>query len=206
MIHAIWLGPRRMLPLHEHCLQSWAGYEVRLWDESALADEFGSDLILPVDYPHKGVAGDVFRYQVLRRFGGLYLDVDVELIKPIPQWTLDLGDAVGLESVVASRVGSAVVFARAEGPFIRAVEEQVRASVLAELEKPEPGWMLAAGPPFLTRTVESLPLGQRPVVLGPRHFYPAPPGKSPGEIWPETFAIHHWTKSWGTGIALDKRV
>ena len=85
VIHYIWLGGQPLPPLGEKCLASWRSqlpdWEIRRWDESNS----------PVRHPFvrammdRGLyafASDYIRLDILAKYGGLYLDTDVELIRP----------------------------------------------------------------------------------------------------------------------------
>jgi len=43
-------------------------------------------------------ASDYARFDILRQYGGVYLDTDVELLKPIPEWVLQDRAFTGMES------------------------------------------------------------------------------------------------------------
>lgn len=85
-IHYCWFGTRKMTPLMRRCLDSWkrhlTGYELREWSESNT----------PLDTPHHREAArqgrwakvaNIVRLEVLHAEGGVYLDTDVELLRPL---------------------------------------------------------------------------------------------------------------------------
>lgn len=87
VIHYVWLGGNPLPKIAEKCMESWKkfcpDYEIKRWDESNLdvnKYQFTKDA-----YEAKKFAfvSDVFRTEILYKEGGIYLDVDVELIKPI---------------------------------------------------------------------------------------------------------------------------
>ena len=86
-IHYIWFGGNPLPPLVEKCIQSWKkfcpDYEIIRWDESNLNVDkykFARDAY---DAKKFAFASDVFRFDILANEGGIYMDVDVELLKPL---------------------------------------------------------------------------------------------------------------------------
>ena len=90
VIHYIWLGGAPLSPLIEKCIESWKkqcpDYEIKRWDESNL--DIGKYKFAKEAYDAKNwaFASDVFRYDVLYNNGGIYLDTDVELLKPLDEF------------------------------------------------------------------------------------------------------------------------
>ena len=87
VIHYIWLGGKELPPIAEKSIRSWKkycpGYEIKRWDESNLdlnKYQFVKDALEAKKY---AFASDVLRTDILYNHGGIYFDVDVELLKPI---------------------------------------------------------------------------------------------------------------------------
>lgn len=86
-IHYIWLGKNPLPKMVKKCMKSWAkhcpDYEIVRWDESNL--DLDSNQFCKEAYECKkyAFASDVLRFQILKEQGGIYLDVDVELYKPL---------------------------------------------------------------------------------------------------------------------------
>ena len=89
IIHYIWLGGNPLPKIAEKCIESWKkmcpDYEIKRWDESNLdleKYEFCKDALASRKF---AFASDVLRTDILYNHGGLYLDIDVEIIKPIDE-------------------------------------------------------------------------------------------------------------------------
>ncbi|MCL2630165.1 MAG: hypothetical protein FWD49_01415 [Firmicutes bacterium] len=86
-IHYIWLGGNPLSPLMEMCIESWKkfcpDYEIIKWDETNL--DFSNCAYAVQAYEAKKWAfvSDYCRFLVLHGHGGIYLDIDVELLKPL---------------------------------------------------------------------------------------------------------------------------
>ena len=87
VIHYCWFGKKPLPLLAEKCIASWKKYhpdfEIKRWDES----NFDVDIIpyTRETYAHGKYAfvSDYARFQILYQEGGIYLDTDVELLRPL---------------------------------------------------------------------------------------------------------------------------
>ena len=86
VFHQIWVGPDPVLSGFDEWRESWArnhpGWELRLWTD----DNLPAGLRNPVVYErerHPVERADILRLELVYRFGGVYLDADLECRKPI---------------------------------------------------------------------------------------------------------------------------
>lgn len=86
-IHYIWLGGNPLPDMVLKCMESWKkfcpDYEIVRWDESNLNIDINKYCRQAYDNKKYAFASDVLRYYVVHEHGGIYLDVDVELLKPL---------------------------------------------------------------------------------------------------------------------------
>jgi len=85
-IHYIWLGGGEMSSTIQNCMATWQkvcpDYEIVEWNEHNY-DMTQSQLIKnAVRAKNWALAADMMRAEILLKHGGIYLDTDVELIKP----------------------------------------------------------------------------------------------------------------------------
>lgn len=100
IIHYCWFGRHPLPPLARKCIESWKkylpGYEIKEWNE----DNFDVNMIpfTKEAYAAKKYAfvSDFARYFILNKYGGIYFDTDVEIIKPLDD-ILALGPFMGFE-------------------------------------------------------------------------------------------------------------
>lgn len=102
VIHYIWLGGNSTPKLFDKCLKSWQkfcpDYQIKRWDESNLdinKYKFTKDAYAARKF---AFVSDVFRTEILYNEGGIYLDVDVELLKPIDQILQNADCVMGFET------------------------------------------------------------------------------------------------------------
>ena len=87
-IHYCWFGGNPLPPLAEKCISSWKkfcpGFDIIRWDEQNF-DFSSAPLYVQQAYEQKKWAfvTDYVRLQVVYEHGGIYLDTDVELRKPL---------------------------------------------------------------------------------------------------------------------------
>lgn len=101
VIHYCWFGHNPLPPLAEKCIASWRkflpDYEIKRWDES----NFDVNII---PYTAEAYAAgkyafvsDYARFWILYKYGGLYFDTDVEVIRPLDD-IIKLGPFMGMET------------------------------------------------------------------------------------------------------------
>lgn len=142
IIHCFWAeGPKTKLA--EKCLASWRKFapdwEIREWNLESLGvdesrshteDEIPSFVWKAVAARKWAMVSDWARMRVLKEFGGIYLDLDVELVKPISElpdgewvageWTanggtwMNPGSGIALEKDSPVAVGMLEKYARLE--------------------------------------------------------------------------------------------
>ena len=95
ILHYCWFGENPMPPLYQKYIESWKkfcpDYEIREWNENNY--DVTQNTYMYDAYRNKKWAfvADYVRMDVIYRYGGVYLDVDVELLKPIDRFLNDTG-------------------------------------------------------------------------------------------------------------------
>jgi len=203
ILHFCWFGDREPPELAHACLASWEAvmpdYEIRRW---------GNEQLPAVPYVQTALANrkfanvsDYMRFHILRQHGGIYLDTDVEVLKPF--------DALLDESMFAGwqqnrQINNAVMGAVPGHPIpTLAVNELERRFKGSERET-------LAGPFFLTELLfskrgfslneyDTLTQHDDVTVHPTRIFYPYwHTWKFDAEqhVKPDTLCIHHWAATW----------
>ncbi len=95
VIHYIWLGGCEIPDRLQKCMDSWKkecpSYVIKRWDESNL-DLSGNEYVKQAyDMKKYGFASDFLRLEILYKYGGIYIDTDVELIKPLDEMLYQTG-------------------------------------------------------------------------------------------------------------------
>lgn len=87
IIHTFWFSGEEMPEKYKECLQSWkkyaADFEIKIWNLDSYKPEKCLFFDQAIADKNWAFASDYARADVLRRYGGVYMDLDVEMLKPI---------------------------------------------------------------------------------------------------------------------------
>lgn len=206
IIHQIWLGGA----LPENCLnwqKSWQehhpDWEYRLWTDADLADFAFSDKKRFLKAINKAEQADILRYEILYRYGGLYVDTDFECLKPFDPLHMHCDFYCGLEAKLAHHnrpaMGNALIGSIPGHPILKRCLEQI--------SKQETGGeplkiQRYTGPHCLTRAFLCDQGDHLNVAFPFSYFYPLPShlreegGCKEKWVQEESFGIHYWSMTW----------
>ena len=110
IIHYCWFGRNPLPELAQKCIASWKkylpDYEIKEWNE----DNFDVNIIpyTAEAYAQKKYAfvSDYARFWIQHKYGGIYFDTDVEVIRPIDD-IIARGNFMGFETDPNSEKGDA---------------------------------------------------------------------------------------------------
>ena len=101
IIHYCWFGGGPMPELAFRCMESWKemlpGYEIRRWDENSFDCNICDYVKEAYGRKKWAFVSDYARFYVLEKYGGLYFDTDLELIRPIDD-IVNSGSFIATES------------------------------------------------------------------------------------------------------------
>lgn len=87
VIHYIWVGGNPLTPLAEKCIKSWEkncpDYEIKRWDETNFDINQNEYCKQAYEKRKWAFVSDYIRLKVLYDEGGIYMDTDVEVLKPL---------------------------------------------------------------------------------------------------------------------------
>lgn len=119
-IHYCWFGKGVKSSRIRSCIASWKkilpGYELKEWNESNFDVNFNSYVQEAYCVKKWAYVSDVARLYALYQEGGIYLDTDVEVIRPLDEF-LHLHAFIGRESANGS--GTGVIGSIAGGRFVK---------------------------------------------------------------------------------------
>ena len=184
ILHQVWVGPK---PPPHVLMKTWKDYhpswEYRLetslrgWRNQLLIDSL----------PGWDAKADVIRYELLERFGGIYVDADTECVSPLDrdERFLNQGCWAGYvsETEEPGYINNAVIGARPGSVFISDLVSGLKDS---NPNDPSP---VATGPFYFTKIASRHP---ELVVFPSYYFYPAyySGDQTCGAV--VAFALHHW--------------
>ncbi len=87
IIHAMWFSGDPMPELYRRCLNSWKkyapDYEIKIWNLETYKPGHCLFFEQAIEHRNWAFASDYARADLLRRYGGIYMDLDVEMLRPI---------------------------------------------------------------------------------------------------------------------------
>ena len=198
-IHYFWFGQGTMGALSEKCLKSWSekmpDYEINLWNESNLPYE-ASLAWTYIKKKEYAFASDFARYYILHKYGGIYLDTDVEVIRKFDD-LLSNKCFLGYED--DGRLNSAVIGAEKSSSFV-----EICMDIMKKNHADNRPYLIA--PELANR---ALKVACSNVTTYPKdYFYPYNPYSKKEnvkqllycDITENTYSIHHWEKKWKMNI------
>jgi len=205
LIHYVWVGGRPLPARFLRNIGTWKrhnpDYTIVCWDERSIDS---SDPYIARAREERAWAklSDFVRLQVIRDFGGIYLDTDVEVIRPLNALLIE-HCFFGYQSPFAEDelVCNAVIGARPQHPFILETLENF------PRDDPRPLNQVGTGPELISHALAAkglpasslTPVTVDNVTILPRAvFYPYHWSETYNKrcIQPETLALHHWDMSW----------
>jgi len=206
-IHYVWVGGP--LPAsQERYIESWRthnpDYDLVLWNEDTI--DFSIDFVARAYKERKWAkVADFVRLWAVHRHGGIYLDTDVEVVRPLdPLLQYPCFYGFQMEEHPTDWVCNAVFGAEKGHWFLAAALEQLQRApkALLGIERPT-----QFGPKLITRLLREEGLAHyspdgvwvRDVfVLPTEAFYPFTWEEpyDPARITDRTYAVHLWEKNW----------
>jgi len=211
IIHQVWLGgemPDKYKRLQQTWIDKNVGWEYKLWTDKDV-EEFGlenSEIFNKLT--NLGSKSDIFRYEILYRFGGVYVDTDFECVKSFDNFThLDLFTGTGQMSNPS--IFNGLIGCCKENKMIKRLIENIK------LDGDNNNWndiMKMTGPDYFTEELyKYIEENDDKIVVYPTSYFYSFPAverfkiRNDSEIEQkyyrsfsneETYAIHLWYTSW----------
>lgn len=209
VIHYCWFGGKPMPQKNQEWLDTWhkfcPDYEIVRWDEGNY--DYKKNEYMYEAYKQKkwGFVPDFARVDIIYNHGGIYLDVDVEIIKNIDD-LLYQEAFMGMQPdlCVANGLGFGAVKYH---PFIKVLMDDYDSRVFEFPEKLE---NVISGPMIQTETMKKhgwKPINQYQIVEGVT-VYPAPVlgGYVGDRLYHNgVYMLHHYDASWFPKDEIDAR-
>lgn len=212
-IHYCWFGSNKLPKDVKKCIKSWRkmcpDYEIIEWNESNFdvhCSPFMSDA-----YKEKKWAfvSDYARLKILYENGGIYLDTDVELLKPLDP--LLENHCYFPTQQIDKKINTGLGFgAEKKHPIIKEMLD-----VYDKLKFNKDNLDAIICPIINTQVLQKHGYEFAPVIQNmndikttiypPKYFDPISPGMDNNLMAEDTFSIHHYNASWSTTSHKFKR-
>ena len=218
-IHQIWIGseiPEELIPNCDRWELMHPLWEYKLWTDADLPEFHLKNQEAFDNALNYGEKADIWRYEILERYGGVYVDMDMYCVKPLDPLHYYYDFYAGISNVNAIELNNALIACSPHHPLI--------IECVNNIKKSKPGHpfqetIARTGPIYFTRIFMryiNKKSHNRVIALPVSFFYPLPNSFHGPQsdyilqhwIKPETFTVHFWECRWMKpgGIVHRKRV
>ena len=219
IIHYCWFGGGAISPESRRCIESWKkycpDYKIMVWNEQNF--DISQNRYAQQAYEAKKYAfvSDYVRLAVLYRYGGIYLDTDVELVRPLDE-LLQYKGFIGMEYSVPSAYGRTLLVNTGSGvgaePGCEMIGKMLagyrNASFLLETGEPDLRSCTRRDTPLFIKAGLQQKNEQQELdgflVLPTDCFSPFDYVTERMHKTPRTFAIHYYQGSWQSGNKANR--
>lgn len=209
MIHFIWLGsplPARCKPMIDSWKKMHPDWEVKLWTDQdvkkfRMVNQKAFDRAV-----NFGEKSDIWRYEILYRYGGLYVDTDFECLQPFDELHKTLEFYTGIAYDLEPVLFNGLIGSRPGHPILKACIDSLKTTNPDDCSQ---RIMSETGPYFFTKAFMGVVSQEKDVhgkivAFPTTYLYPMPNteyGMDPEvakKNWtrPESYALHYWAVSW----------
>ena len=209
IIHYCWFGHNPLPPIAIKCIDSWKNtlpeYEIKEWNESNFDLESNTYIKQAYDCKKWAFVTDYIRLKVLYEYGGIYMDTDVEVLKPLDSF-LKLPAFSGFESI--DKIETGIIGAVKENKWVKELLEDYDYRTFLKLDG---SYDLTPNVDIITNITKmrySIKLDNSLQHLDDVSFYPydwfCAKNFETGKITKteNTYTIHHFSGSW---ISVSQR-
>ena len=199
IVHLIWLGPNKPPAIFQNCLASIQEYmptwTCKIWTD----DDVESFNLVNKRYYDKesnyGAKSDIFRYEILYRYGGVYLDVDMVLLKPLDilHHTYKFYTSL-LPSYCTGILANGIIGSAPGHPILKQCIKDIK-------KHRDDKWLIErTGPIHFQKSFYTAlkKINKDRIIAFPKSFF-IPADKYETYMLhtkPESFALHYWEGSW----------
>jgi len=202
VIHYCWFGGAPLPPKAERCLASWSrhfpDWEIRRWDESNYDVRTIPYTAQAYTMRKYAFVSDYARFDIIYRYGGVYFDTDVEVIRPFDD-ILCRGAFMGMEGkLVNPGLG---IGAESGHPLYAEILQYYESLAFTDTHgRRLPGTVVGHTTDVLRRhgyRYDSIEQNIEGIIIYPNdYFNPFDDITGRLSITSHTHSIHHYAKSW----------
>lgn len=214
-IHYCWFSGNPIPDSLKRCIETWErfcpDYEIVRWDESNYDISWSPYMVQAYEKKMWGFVPDVARLDILYRYGGIYLDTDVELIRSLDELLYQPGfcgvekwGVVNPGGCSGAQAGNSAfqVMLEFRKKYFSVQTNQSFSNISSGLADTSALCQIGMIPNGATHTFTSIGL----TVYSSEFFHPFDYASGETAITENTFSIHHFSGTWlGEGAALERQ-
>ena len=185
LFHWIWFGPKPIPELHQRWIDGWLqlhpGWKHILWTDANRPALVNEAQFRAAD--NFAEMSDIARYEILCRYGGVYVDTDTECLRSIEPLLAGVS-AFAIEAGELHTINTTPLGAIPDHPWLKEVVARLPHAM-------ETGWgnMHRTGPKFLTGVTQD----RSDVAIFSNQLFAATPDQANRA---EAYSIHHPARTW----------
>lgn len=204
IIHQIWIGPKKLPQKYIRWMNSWKllnpDWDYIFWDNNRIKDLEITDLKVYKDSNNYGFKSDLLRYEILRKYGGLYADTDFECLQKLPKYLLNYNFVSSVVFSWEPTLNNAIILAQPGSKLLEDLLNNIKSNKRIN----KMSVFDSSGPFLLTKLYFNLGNNEKNkiLILPSNLFYPFPSFlletkiQIKNLITKESIGIHHWERSW----------
>lgn len=201
IIHQVWLGSPVPDEFKDY-MQSWIthhpGWEYRLWTDKEVAEITLDNQKFYDETTNMGVKSDLLKWEIIYRYGGVYVDTDFECLQPLDRFHYTYDFYTGIQPLDTQflQLGAALFGGVSGHPILKHCIETIKD------DWHKKGAPTKSGPVHFTKSFFALAgiNGSIDIAMPAHYFYPLGCRQSAlhKQIWIAhgAYAVHHWARSW----------
>jgi len=208
IIHQIWIGgnlPRKYLYWTQQWQKLHPDFTYKLWNNDDILQLGLANEKQYLSTNNPGIKSDLARYEILYRYGGIYVDTDCQPLKPIhisDFTTIGQHNCImGMMSEYKPLINNATIIAEKNSSFLEQLIRNIPDSIDHNLSPIE---VLAfCGADYITANIKINPHLVDQILVFPSQYFYAWPNFERDSLLPPSYyatsqslSIHHWHVSW----------
>ena len=214
IIHQIWIGPRKLPNNYKKWMNTWKIYnpewEYILWDEDMINKLNLKNQLAYKASKNPGFKSDIARYEILNKYGGIYLDTDFQCLKSIPNNLLFYEFVSCIVFSFSPEIANGMIMSKPNSPLLKKI---INSIYVPKNKNNSYEIISATGPYALTNAYFNLKTKdqKKGLILPSDYFYPFPnflitrkPANYKDFITDKSIGLHHWEMSWIKGNLIKR--
>jgi len=203
VIHYVWVGKNPLSDLAKACIESWKKFmpccEIIQWDETNFDVNANQYCKETYETEKWAFCSDYIRLYVLYKHGGIYMDTDLELIKPIEQY---LNHKAFLSFENANYFQSGLIATESENLWIKHLldfynnKKFIKANGKMDLTPNTTTITVLSKEMYPELRLDNTEQHLDNFSIYPKEIFCANEFAGKVKIMPETCSIHHYAGSW----------
>lgn len=193
IFHRVWLGNKPMPEEFVRYGKTWEkhnpDWKMILWTEETLPPMINEKYLKECNTYSE--MSDIIRYEVLYRYGGIYIDTDFECLKPIEELIKDYDVFASTED--NKHICGGFFGSTRKHPLVKKMIDNIPPALERNKRQTSD---LRIGPKYVTQTLQN----ENITIIDKEFIYPYLPGQiklkkelSQNKV---AYAAHHWAASW----------